>query len=159
MNTYSRMAILAEMNESIGALWKGGEKFQKNMRNIQRHNYIQMLKIEPDESQHSMLRMYKLAEKEVFKKKEKAVLIDRRWLSDGSLEFVWRCTDGEIFTSNSQENTSDYEIEWAREKSRARDDKIENEKKNVTKVFNEFSMYFTGTKKTKENKKLMELYS
>ena len=155
MSTYSRMAVLAQLNEDL----KEFNPDYYTTRNLIRHNQIQMLKNEPDESRESMLRVFKLAEKEVFKKKEKAILIDRRWLSDGSLEFVWRCPDGEIFTTNSQENTSDYEIEGAREKSKARDDKIENEKKNVTKVFNEFSMYFTWTKQQKENKKLMELYS
>lgn len=63
------------------------------MRNIQRHNQIQMLKIEPDEPRNQMLRVFKLAEKEAIKNYEKSVLIDRRWLSDGSLECVYRAPD------------------------------------------------------------------
>jgi hypothetical protein len=52
------------------------------MRNIQRHNWIQMLKIEPDEPRNQMLKIFKLAEKESIKDYEKSVLVDRRRLSD-----------------------------------------------------------------------------
>lgn len=159
-NQYLDMAILAEMNESIWNLWKWGDKFQRNMRNIQRHNQIQMLKIEPDEPRNQMLRVFKLAEKEAIKNYEKSVLIDRRWLSDGSLECVYRAPDWQIRVDNIQENTSDYEYEGNREKSKARDEKIKKEKRAVEKTFNEFNVYFTGSRKqTQENKKLMELYS
>ena len=158
-NQYLDMAILAEMNESIWALWKGGEKFQRNMRNIQRHNQIQMLKIEPDEPRNQMLRIFKLAEKEAIKNYEKSVLIERRWLSDWSLECVYRAPDWQIRVDNIQENTSDYEYEGNREKSKARDNKIEKQKRAVEKTFSEFGTYFTGSRKTKENKKLLELYS
>ena len=130
------------------------------MRNIQRHNWIQMLKIEPEESRAQMLRVFKLAEKEAIKDYKKSVLIDRRWLSDGSLECVYRAPDGTIRVDNVQENSSDYEYEGNWEKSKAWDEKIQKEKRAVEKTFNEFNVYFTGSRKqTQENKKIMELYS
>ena len=153
-NQYLDMAILAEMNESIWALWKGGEKFQKNMRNIQRHNQIQMLKIEPDEPRNQMLRVFKLAEKEAIKNYEKSVLIERRWLSDGSLECVYRAPDWQIRVDNVQENTSDYEYEGNWEKSKARDDKIKNEQKKFNSYWNSWKAPVAGVKEVKKVSRL-----
>lgn len=160
MGTYERMAILAEMNESIWNLWKWGEKFQKDMRNIQRHNWIQMLKIEPEEPRNQMLKIFKMAEKEAIKDYKKSVLIDRRWLSDWSLECTYQAPDWTIWVDVVQENTSDdYQYEGNREKSKAWDEKIEKQKRAVERTFTEFWSYFTGSRKQKENKKLLELYS
>lgn len=154
MGTYERMAILAEMNESIWNLWKWGEKFQKDMRNIQRHNRIQMLKIEPDEPRNQMLKIFKLAEKESIKDYEKSVLVDRRRLSDWSLECVYRAPDWQIRVDNIQENTSDYEYEWAWERSKARDEKIENEQKKFNSYWNSWKAPVAGVKEVKKVSRL-----
>ena len=154
MGTYERMAILAEMNESIWNLWKWGEKFQKDMRNIQRHNWIQMLKIEPDEPRNQMLKIFKLAEKESIKNYEKSVLIDRRWLSDWSLECVYRAPDWQIRVDNIQENTSDYEYEGAWERSKAWDEKIENEQKKFNSYWNSWKAPVAGVKEVKKVSRL-----
>lgn len=154
MGTYERMAILAEMNESIWNLWKWGEKFQRDMRNIQRHNRIQMLKIEPDEPRNQMLKIFKLAEKESIKDYEKSVLVDRRRLSDWSLECVYRAPDWQIRVDNVQENTSDYEYEWAWERSKAWDNKIENEQKKFNSYWNSWKAPVAGVKEVKKVSRL-----
>lgn len=154
MGTYERMAILAEMNESIWNLWKWGEKFQKDMRNIQRHNWIQMLKIEPDEPRNQMLKIFKLAEKESIKDYEKSVLVDRRRLSDWSLECVYRAPDWQIRVDNVQENTSDYEYEGAWERSKAWDEKIENEQKKFNSYWNSWKAPVAGVKEVKKVSRL-----
>lgn len=89
MNNYYRMAVLAQMNEDL----KEFNPDYYKTKNLIRHNTIQMLKTEKDEPRNEMLRVFKLAEKEVFKKHQKAQLIDSRWLSDGSLECVFKCED------------------------------------------------------------------
>lgn len=154
MGTYERMAILAEMNESIWNLWKWGEKFQRDMRNIQRHNRIQMLKIEPDEPRNQMLKIFKLAEKESIKDYEKSVLVDRRRLSDWSLECVYRAPDWQIRVDNIQENTSDYEYEGNREKSKARDEKIKNEQLKFNSYWSSWKAPVAGVKEVKKVSRL-----
>lgn len=89
MNNYYRMAVLAQMNEDL----KEFNPDYYKTKNLIRHNTIQMLKTEKDEPRNEMLRVFKLAEKEVFKKHQKAQLIDSRRLSDGSLECVFKCED------------------------------------------------------------------
>lgn len=155
MGVYERMAILSQMNEDL----KEYNPDYSKTKNLIRHNSIQLLKQEKDEPRNQMLRVFKLAEKEAIKNYEKSILIDRRWLSDGSLECVYRAPDGTIRVDNIQENTSDYEYDGNWEKSKAWDEKIQKEKRAVEKTFNEFNAYFTGSRKTQENKKLMELYS
>lgn len=155
MWVYERMAILSQLNEDL----KEYNSDYSKVKNLIRHNSIQLLKQEKEEPRNQMLRIFKLAEKESIKNYEKSVLIDRRWLSDWSLECVYRAPDWQIRVDNIQENTSDYEYEGNREKSKARDNKIEKQKRAVEKTFSEFGTYFTGSRKTKENKKLLELYS
>ena len=154
MGTYERMAILAEMNESIWNLCKWGEKFQRDMRNIQRHNRIQMLKIEPDEPRNQMLKIFKLAEKESIKDYEKSVLVDRRRLSDWSLECVYRAPDWQIRVDNVQENTSDYEYEGAWERSKAWDEKVKNEQLKFNSYWSSWKAPVAGVKEVKKVSRL-----
>lgn len=83
------MAILSQLNEDL----KEYNSDYSKTKNMIRHNTIQLLKQEKDEPRNQMLRVFKLAEKEAIKNYEKSVLIDRRWLSDGSLECVYRAPD------------------------------------------------------------------
>lgn len=83
------MAILSQLNEDL----KEYNSDYSKTKNLIRHNSIQLLKQEKDEPRNQMLRVFKLAEKEAIKNYEKSVLIDRRWLSDGSLECVYRAPD------------------------------------------------------------------
>lgn len=150
------MAVLAQLNEDL----KDYNEDYYRVKNMIRHNTIKLLKQEKEEPRNAMLRVFKLAEKEAIKNYEKSILIDRRWLSDWSLECTYKAPDWTIWVDVVQENTSDYEYEGNREKSKAWDNKIEKERRAVEKTFNEFNAYFTGSRKqTQENKKLLELYS
>lgn len=150
MWVYERMAILSQLNEDL----KEYNSDYSKTKNLIRHNSIQLLKQEKDEPRNQMLRVFKLAEKEAIKNYEKSVLIDRRWLSDWSLECVYRAPDGTIRVDNIQENTSDYEYEGAWERSKAWDEKIENEQKKFNSYWNSWKAPVAGVKEVKKVSRL-----
>ena len=150
MWVYERMAILSQLNEDL----KEYNSDYSKIKNMIRHNSIQLLKQEKDEPRNQMLRVFKLAEKEAIKNYEKSVLIDRRWLSDGSLECVYRAPDWQIRVDNIQENTSDYEYEGAWERSKAWDEKIENEQKKFNSYWNSWKAPVAGVKEVKKVSRL-----
>jgi len=144
------MAVLAQMNEDL----KEFNPDYYKTKNLIRHNTIQMLKTEKDEPRNEMLRVFKLAEKEVFKKHQKAQLIDSRRLSDGSLECVFKCEDWEIFTQNySEKMNEDYE-DWTREKSNEYKTRIENEKQKFNSYWNSRIAPVAGVKEIKKVSRL-----
>lgn len=144
------MAILSQLNEDL----KEYNQDYSKTKNLIRHNSIQLLKQEKDEPRNQMLRVFKLAEKEAIKDYKKSVLIDRRWLSDGSLECVYRAPDGTIRVDNIQENTSDYEYEGAWERSKVWDEKIENEQKKFNSYWNSWKAPVAGVKEVKKVSRL-----
>lgn len=144
------MAILSQLNEDL----KEYNSDYSKTKNLIRHNSIQLLKQEKDEPRNQMLRIFKLAEKEAIKDYKKSVLIDRRWLSDGSLECVYRAPDGTIRVDNIQENTSDYEYEGAWERSKVWDEKIENEQKKFNSYWNSWKAPVAGVKEVKKVSRL-----
>ena len=150
MWVYERMAILSQLNEDL----KEYNSDYSKTKNLIRHNSIQLLKQEKDEPRNQMLRIFKLAEKEAIKNYEKSVLIERRWLSDWSLECVYRAPDWQIRVDNVQENTSDYEYEGNREKSKARDEKIKNEQKKFNSYWNSWKAPVAGVKEIKKVSRL-----
>ena len=144
------MAVLAQLNEDL----KEYNQDYSKIKNMIRHNQIKLLKQEKEEPRNQMLRVFKLAEKEAIKDYKKSVLIDRRWLSDGSLECVYRAPDWTIRVDNVQENSSDYEYEGNREKSKARDEKIENEQKKFNSYWNSWKAPVAGVKEVKKVSRL-----
>lgn len=150
MWVYERMAILSQLNEDL----KEYNQDYSKTKNLIRHNSIQLLKQEKDEPRNQMLRVFKLAEKEAIKNYEKSVLIDRRWLSDGSLECVYRAPDWTIRVDNVQENSSDYEYEGNRERSKAWDEKIESEQKKFNSYWNSWKAPVAGVKEVKKVSRL-----
>jgi len=150
MWVYERMAILSQLNEDL----KEYNSDYSKTKNMIRHNTIQLLKQEKDEPRNQMLRVFKLAEKEAIKDYKKSVLVDRRWLSDWSLECVYRAPDGTIRVDNIQENTSDYEYEGAWERSKAWDEKIENEQKKFNSYWNSWKAPVAGVKEVKKVSRL-----
>lgn len=150
MWVYERMAILSQLNEDL----KEYNSDYSKTKNLIRHNTIQLLKQEKDEPRNQMLRVFKIAEKEAIKDYEKSVLVDRRRLSDWSLECVYRAPDGTIRVDNIQENTSDYEYEGAWERSKARDEKIENEQKKFNSYWNSWKAPVAGVKEVKKVSRL-----
>lgn len=150
MWVYERMAILSQLNEDL----KEYNSDYSKTKNMIRHNTIQLLKQEKDEPRNQMLRVFKLAEKEAIKDYKKSVLVDRRWLSDGSLECVYRAPDWTIRVDNIQENTSDYEYEGAWERSKAWDEKIENEQKKFNSYWNSWKAPVAGVKEVKKVSRL-----
>lgn len=150
MGVYERMAVLAQLNEDL----KEYNQDYSKIKNMIRHNQIKLLKQEKEEPRNQMLRVFKLAEKEAIKDYKKSVLIDRRWLSDGSLECVYRAPDWTIRVDNVQENSSDYEYEGNREKSKARDEKIENEQKKFNSYWNSWKAPVAGVKEVKKVSRL-----
>ena len=150
MGVYERMAVLAQLNEDL----KEYNQDYSKIKNMIRHNSIKLLKQEKEEPRNQMLRVFKLAEKEAIKDYKKSVLIDRRWLSDGSLECVYRAPDGTIRVDNVQENTSDYEYEGNREKSKARDEKIKSEEKKFNSYWNSWKAPVAGVKQVKKVSRL-----
>ena len=113
-----------------------------------------MLKIEPDEPRNQMLKIFKLAEKESIKDYEKSVLVDRRRLSDWSLECVYRAPDWQIRVDNVQENTSDYEYEGAWERSKAWDEKVKNEQLKFNSYWSSWKAPVAGVKEVKKVSRL-----
>lgn len=150
MWVYERMAILSQLNEDL----KEYNSDYSKTKNLIRHNSIQLLKQEKDEPRNQMLRIFKLAEKEAIKNYEKSVLIDRRWLSDGSLECVYKAPDWTIRVDNVQENTSDYEYEGNWEKSKAWDEKIKKQKQSFNNYWNSWKAPVAGVKETKKVSRL-----
>lgn len=150
MWVYERMAILSQLNEDL----KEYNSDYSKTKNLIRHNSIQLLKQEKDEPRNQMLRVFKLAEKEAIKNYEKSVLVDRRRLSDWSLECVYRAPDWTIRVDNIQENTSDYEYEGAWERSKAWDEKIENEQKKFNSYWNSWKAPVAGVKEVKKVSRL-----
>ena len=150
MWVYERMAILSQLNEDL----KEYNSDYSKTKNMIRHNTIQLLKQEKDEPRNQMLKIFKLAEKESIKDYEKSVLVDRRRLSDWSLECVYRAPDWQIRVDNIQENTSDYEYEGAWERSKAWDEKIENEQKKFNSYWNSWKAPVAGVKEVKKVSRL-----
>lgn len=150
MWVYERMAILSQLNEDL----KEYNSDYSKTKNLIRHNSIQLLKQEKDEPRNQMLRVFKLAEKEAIKNYEKSVLVDRRRLSDWSLECVYRAPDWQIRVDNIQENTSDYEYEGAWERSKAWDEKIESEQKKFNSYWNSWKAPVAGVKEVKKVSRL-----
>ena len=144
------MAILSQLNEDL----KEYNQDYSKVKNLIRHNSIQLLKQEKEEPRNQMLRVFKLAEKEAIKDYKKSVLIERRWLSDGSLECVYRAPDETIRVDNIQENTSDYEYEGNWEKSKAWDEKIKKQKQSFNNYWNSWKAPVAGVKETKKVSRL-----
>lgn len=145
-DTYEKLEILERLNEDLKD-YNGDYKITKDL--IEKNREL-LLKAEQKIEEQSEITNQKLWDEfceECTRDEDKAQLIDSRWLSDWSLECVFRAVDWELFTKLYSEDNI------FTKKQMERDDEMKIKKEYDEIAFRKFGdlMYITTPKKKSKN--------